>query len=225
MLFPVHVQGEGAAAEIVAAIKYFNRKQIVDVLISGARRRLARRPVGVQRGDRRAGDCRLARFRSFPAWGMRPISRLRISWPTCAPRRPRPRRSWWSARGWSSTATWPSCGTSWRSRCAICCWNRGTACVKWAWTAACASSKIFCGATASTPTSSSRRLADALRVRLERLDRRFTVARHAAASVDLRARLRALAAGSSSAPPDLGVRIERALAAKRQRPRAAARAA
>src|ERR1700692_28589 len=33
MLFPVQVQGEGAAAEIVAAIKYFNRKQIVDVVI------------------------------------------------------------------------------------------------------------------------------------------------------------------------------------------------
>src|SRR6202140_4489878 len=33
MLFPVHVQGEGAAAEIVAAIKYFNRKQNVDGVI------------------------------------------------------------------------------------------------------------------------------------------------------------------------------------------------
>ena len=33
ILYPVRVQGEGAAAEIVAAIKYFNRKQLVDVMI------------------------------------------------------------------------------------------------------------------------------------------------------------------------------------------------
>ncbi len=31
--YPVRVQGEGAAAEIVAAIKHFNRKQLVDVII------------------------------------------------------------------------------------------------------------------------------------------------------------------------------------------------
>jgi exodeoxyribonuclease VII large subunit len=33
ILYPVRVQGEGAADEIVAAIKYFNRKQVADVLI------------------------------------------------------------------------------------------------------------------------------------------------------------------------------------------------
>ena len=32
-LYPVHVQGEGAAAEIVRAVHYFNRQQTVDVLI------------------------------------------------------------------------------------------------------------------------------------------------------------------------------------------------
>src|ERR1700740_785527 len=31
--YPVRVQGEGAAIEIAEAIKYFNRKQIVDVII------------------------------------------------------------------------------------------------------------------------------------------------------------------------------------------------
>jgi exodeoxyribonuclease VII large subunit len=31
--YPVRVQGEGAAAEVAEAIKYFNRKQLVDVLI------------------------------------------------------------------------------------------------------------------------------------------------------------------------------------------------
>jgi len=33
IVYPVRVQGEGAAGEIVAAIQYFNRKQLVDVLI------------------------------------------------------------------------------------------------------------------------------------------------------------------------------------------------
>ena len=33
MLYPVRVQGEGAAGEDREAIKYFNRKQLVDVLI------------------------------------------------------------------------------------------------------------------------------------------------------------------------------------------------
>ena len=33
VLYPVHVQGEGAAGEIVQAIRYFDRKQIADVLI------------------------------------------------------------------------------------------------------------------------------------------------------------------------------------------------
>jgi exodeoxyribonuclease VII large subunit len=33
ILFPVRVQGEGSAEEIATAIKYFNRKQIADVLI------------------------------------------------------------------------------------------------------------------------------------------------------------------------------------------------
>ncbi|MGB0036370.1 MAG: exodeoxyribonuclease VII large subunit [Candidatus Acidiferrales bacterium] len=33
LLFPVKVQGEGAAAEIVAALRYFNRAKVADVLI------------------------------------------------------------------------------------------------------------------------------------------------------------------------------------------------
>jgi exodeoxyribonuclease VII large subunit len=33
VLYPVHVQGEGAAGEIVQAIRYFDRKQLADVLI------------------------------------------------------------------------------------------------------------------------------------------------------------------------------------------------
>src|SRR3970282_935740 len=33
ILFPVRVQGEGAAEEIVEALRYFNRAMLVDVLI------------------------------------------------------------------------------------------------------------------------------------------------------------------------------------------------
>jgi exodeoxyribonuclease VII large subunit len=33
VLYPVHVQGEGAASEVVQAIRYFDRKQLADVLI------------------------------------------------------------------------------------------------------------------------------------------------------------------------------------------------
>ena len=33
IVYPVRVQGDGAAAEIVAALKYFNRKQMVDVIL------------------------------------------------------------------------------------------------------------------------------------------------------------------------------------------------
>ena len=35
LLYPVKVQGEGAAAEIAAAIEFFNRKKLADVLIVG----------------------------------------------------------------------------------------------------------------------------------------------------------------------------------------------
>jgi exodeoxyribonuclease VII large subunit len=35
MLFPVRVQGDGSAAEIVKAIEYFNQQELVDVLIVG----------------------------------------------------------------------------------------------------------------------------------------------------------------------------------------------
>src|SRR5258707_946451 len=33
MVYPVRVQGDGAAEDIVAALKYFNRKQLVDVIL------------------------------------------------------------------------------------------------------------------------------------------------------------------------------------------------
>jgi exodeoxyribonuclease VII large subunit len=60
-------------------------------------------------------------------------------------------------------------------------------------------------------------LADALRGRLALLHRRFAVAGTRLTSVDLRARLRALANRLEQRSAGLGVRIERALGAKRQR--------
>jgi exodeoxyribonuclease VII large subunit len=59
-------------------------------------------------------------------------------------------------------------------------------------------------------------LADALRTRLDRLRRRFTVAGTRLTSVDLRARLRVLSNRLEQRSAGLGVRIERALAVKRQ---------
>lgn len=60
-------------------------------------------------------------------------------------------------------------------------------------------------------------IADVLRVRLETLHRRFTVAGTRLSSVDLRAKLRALATRLEHRSAGLGVRIERALGTKRQR--------
>ena len=59
-------------------------------------------------------------------------------------------------------------------------------------------------------------LTDSLRMRLERLHRRFTVAGTRLSSVDLRARLRALIGRLEHRSAGLGVRIERSLGAKRQ---------
>jgi len=53
--YPVRVQGEGAAAEIVEAIKYFNHKQLVDVLIAGDDH-LGQRVVTIDQRPHRVGD-------------------------------------------------------------------------------------------------------------------------------------------------------------------------
>ena len=45
-LYPVRVQGEGAAGEIATALRYFNRAEICRRADPGARRRLARRSYG-----------------------------------------------------------------------------------------------------------------------------------------------------------------------------------
>ena len=62
-LYPVKVQGEGAAAEIVASAALFQSREDGGRADSDARRRLARRFVGVQRGNCGARDFRVRRFR------------------------------------------------------------------------------------------------------------------------------------------------------------------
>ena len=53
------VQGDGAAGEIAAALALFQSREIRGRADRRARRRLARRSVGVQRRNRRARDCRI----------------------------------------------------------------------------------------------------------------------------------------------------------------------
>jgi exodeoxyribonuclease VII large subunit len=60
-------------------------------------------------------------------------------------------------------------------------------------------------------------LAEGLRARLDRLRRRFTLARTRLVSVDLRARLRAFALRLEQRSAGLGARVERVLVAKRRR--------
>src|SRR5438552_541016 len=54
MVFPVRVQGEGAAEEIVKALKFFNKAKLVDVLILA--RRGFRRPLDLLRQQRQRAD-------------------------------------------------------------------------------------------------------------------------------------------------------------------------
>ena len=61
VIAPSRVQGEDAAGEIVRALRQIGRIQGVDVVIVGAGWRLARGPVGVQRGEGRACHRRLDR--------------------------------------------------------------------------------------------------------------------------------------------------------------------
>ena len=76
---PARVQGESAAAEIARGLRAIARVPGVDVVILGPRRRLDRGSVGVQRGGRGAGDCRLpgAGHRRGRARGRRDDRRLR----------------------------------------------------------------------------------------------------------------------------------------------------
>ena len=97
VVYPAPVQGEGAAAKLAQALAAANRARRMRRAAAGARRRLDRGPVAVQRRGARARDPRLATFRSSSASATRPTSPSPISPPTSARRR-RPRPPNWSAR-------------------------------------------------------------------------------------------------------------------------------
>ena len=113
---PARVQGEGAAAEIAAALRAIARVAGVDVVIVGARRRIDRGPLGVQRGASRAPSpprpVPVDRRRS----ATRSTSRSPTSSPICARRRRRRPRRWWSRRRTSSAAGSIGCRTGSRPR-------------------------------------------------------------------------------------------------------------
>ena len=60
-LFPALVQGEGSVEEVCRGIEYFSRTQLARSGDRRPRRRLARRPVDVQRRSRGARDCGMRR--------------------------------------------------------------------------------------------------------------------------------------------------------------------
>ncbi len=64
LIAPTRVQGPGAAEEVAAAIALANRVAGADLIIVARGRREPRRPLGVQRGGRGAGDRRVADCRS-----------------------------------------------------------------------------------------------------------------------------------------------------------------
>ena len=66
LVVPTRVQGEGAAAEIAAAIGVANRLPLpIDCLVRHPRRRQPGRPLGVQRGSRWSAPSSPRGFRSF----------------------------------------------------------------------------------------------------------------------------------------------------------------
>ena len=89
LIYPTPVQGEAAAAEIERDLGARGRASRLRRADSCTRRRLARGPVAVQRGARRARDCRHRSCPSSSASATRSTSRSRTSSPTCAPPRRR----------------------------------------------------------------------------------------------------------------------------------------
>ena len=110
IVYPTPVQGEGAAAEIAAAIAAAVRRAECDVLI------LCRGGGSIEdlwafnEESGGAGDRAPAAFRSSSASATKPTSRSPTSPPTCA-RRPRPPPPSWSARRatscWRGSGSWP----------------------------------------------------------------------------------------------------------------------
>ena len=80
-LYPVKVQGEGAAAEIVAALRYFSRAKIADVLIVARGGGSLEDLWAFNEEIVVARDCGVRDSRDHAASDTKRTSRSRISWP------------------------------------------------------------------------------------------------------------------------------------------------
>src|SRR5271157_1243724 len=149
-VYPVRVQGDGAAEEIVEALRHFNKKRAADVIL-------------VVRGGGSMEDlwafneevvARAIAASSIPiisGIGHESDFTIEILWRTCG--RPRHRRqpSWWCRRGANSTSTLPICWKRWQACCATGCWNIHGACTNWPGGAASGGRWICCGSDGSGP--------------------------------------------------------------------------
>jgi exodeoxyribonuclease VII large subunit len=216
VLYPVRVQGEGAAGEIVQAIKYFNRKQLADVLIvargggsledlwafneESVIRAIAACTIPIITGIGHETDFTIADF----------AADIRASTPSAAAEMVVRTRQEFDAH---------------------LCDMRDKLAQLMCYRLLAASHKLreldmHRGARRLADLFRRRRqrtddfvgqLAEALHVRIERLRRRFEMAESRLASVDFRGKLRAVAVRCDQRASDLAVRIERLLVAKRQR--------
>jgi exodeoxyribonuclease VII large subunit len=216
ILYPVRVQGEGAAAEIVDAIKYFDRKQLVDVMIlargggsledlwsfneESVARAISACSIPLICGVGHETDFTIADF----------VADMRASTPSAAAElviRSRQEFDRHLAELRHKLAQWIRYFLLQRRhqlRDLIA--HRGFR-----------ELEDLLRRRRQRVDELSAQLAERLRARLDRLRRRFTTAGTRLVAVDLRARLRAFALRLEQRSAGLGSRIERTLVAKRQR--------
>jgi exodeoxyribonuclease VII large subunit len=216
ILYPVRVQGDGAAGEIVNAITYFNRKQLVDVLIlargggsledlwafneENVARAISACTIPIITGVGHETDFTIADF----------VADVRASTPSAAAElviRSRQEFDRHLAELRHKVAQWMRYRLSQlRHQLRDLVAHRGFR-----------ELEDLLRRRRQRTDELTAHLAEGLRARLDRLRRRFTQAGTRLVSVDLRARLRAFALRLEQRSSGLGTRIERLLVAKRQR--------
>jgi len=216
ILYPVRVQGEEAPGEIVEAIKYFNRKQLADVLILArgggsledlwafneeiVARAIAACAIPIISGVGHETDVTIADF----------VADVRASTPSAAAElvvRSRQEFDRHLAELRHKLAQWLRyLLLQSRHRLHELIAHRGFR-----------ELEDLLRRRRQRTDELTTQLAEGLRARLDRLRRRFTLAGTRLVSVDLRARLRAFALRLEQRSAGIGTRIERLLVAKRQR--------
>jgi exodeoxyribonuclease VII large subunit len=216
ILYPVRVQGEGAADEIATAIKYFNRKQLVDVLIlargggsledlwafneENVVRAIAACTIPIVTGIGHETDFTISDF----------VADVRASTPSAAAELVVRSRQEFD-RHLSELRQKLAQHTRYklldaRHRLRELGVHRAERQLK-----------DLLRRNRQHADELSAQLADGLRGRLDRLRRRYTTAQTHLLGVDLRARFRAFALKLAQASSSLSVRMERTLVARRQR--------